>query len=49
MDYLGKARAREVAAFLARGAPERAVPPTAEVNRDLQPNDEFLRPLATRF
>lgn len=46
--YLGPARAREVAAFLARATPMVPVPLSAEANRDLEPRDEFLRPSARR-
>lgn len=45
-DYLGGGRVRELAGLfeLARYAP--LPPPTADVNVDLEPKDEFLRPLA---
>ena len=44
VDYFGKARTREIAEFV-RGAVYAKLPPNgAEVNWDLQPKDEFLRP-----
>lgn len=44
IDYLGKARTREIAEFVrAAGYPPRMAS-TADVNSDLQPKDEFLRP-----
>ncbi len=46
VDYFGKARTREIAEFV-RGAVYAKLPPSgAEVNWDLQPKDEFLRPFA---
>jgi predicted membrane-bound spermidine synthase len=44
VEYFGKARTREISEFV-RGAVYARVPPSgAEVNWDLQPKDEFLRP-----
>jgi predicted membrane-bound spermidine synthase len=44
VEYFGKARTREISEFV-RGATYAKVPPNgAEVNWDLQPKDEFLRP-----
>jgi predicted membrane-bound spermidine synthase len=44
VDYFGKARTREIADFV-RGAVYAKNPPNgADVNWDLQPKDEFLRP-----
>jgi predicted membrane-bound spermidine synthase len=44
VDYFGKARTREISEFV-RGAAYAKLPPNgAEVNWDLQPKDEFLRP-----
>jgi predicted membrane-bound spermidine synthase len=46
VEYFGKARTREIADFV-RGAVYAKIPPSgAEVNWDLQPKDEFLRPFA---
>jgi spermidine synthase len=47
VDYLGKARIRELAALFERATYARPAPPTAEVNLDLDPKDEFLRPLSS--
>ncbi len=46
IDYLGRGRVREIAALLKQAAHGRPAPPTAEVNVDLEPKDEFLRPLS---
>lgn len=43
-DYIGRARVREVASFLEKARRADPVPPQADVNRDLHPKDEFLRP-----
>lgn len=48
VDYFGKGRTREISDFV-RGAVYAKLPPNgAEVNWDLQPKDEFLRPFADR-
>jgi predicted membrane-bound spermidine synthase len=44
VDYLGRTRIREIAAFLERASYGFALPPTADMNRDLEPKDEFFRP-----
>lgn len=44
VDYLGKARVREVAQFVAAASYGSARDPRADVNRDLEPKDEFFRP-----
>jgi predicted membrane-bound spermidine synthase len=46
IDYLGRGRVREIAALIRLAAYGRAAPPTADVNVDLEPKDEFIRPLA---
>jgi predicted membrane-bound spermidine synthase len=46
VDYLGRARVRELVGLVRQAAHGRAAPPTAEVNVDLDPKDEFVRPLA---
>lgn len=46
IDYLGRGRVREIAALIQQAAHGRAAPPTADVNVDLQPKDEFIRPLS---
>jgi SAM-dependent methyltransferase len=45
-DYLGKARTREVAEFVRNAVYAPPMASTADVNWDLQPKDEFLRPYA---
>jgi hypothetical protein len=45
VDYLGRGRVREIASLFDRASYGRTPPPTAEVNVDLEPKDEFLRPL----
>ncbi len=45
IDYLGRGRVREIAGLVRQAAHGRAAPPTADVNVDLEPKDEFLRPL----
>jgi hypothetical protein len=47
VDYLGKARMREVAAFIEKARYGQAPLAGAEVLRDLDPRDEFFRPPAT--
>ena len=48
IEYFGKARTREIADFV-RGASYAKIPPWgADVNWDLQPKDEFLRPFSDR-
>ena len=47
LDYLGRGRVRELAALFDRATYARAPSPTADVNVDLDPKDEFLRPLST--
>jgi hypothetical protein len=44
VEYLGRARMREVVAFVERAHYGRPLPPDADVNRDLEPKDEFFRP-----
>jgi len=46
VDYLGRGRVREIAALIQQAGYGRAAPPTADVNGDLDPKDEFIRPLA---
>jgi hypothetical protein len=45
VDYLGPARIAEIAAFMRNAHPVVRPPAGAEVNRDLDPRDEFARPL----
>ncbi len=47
-EYLGEARTREIARFIADAAYARPISGAEEVNWDLQPKDEFLRPFADR-
>jgi len=44
MNYLGKTRMREVAEFVRAAAYAPRMASTSDVNWDLQPKDEFLRP-----
>jgi hypothetical protein len=46
VDYLGRGRVREIAGLVRQAAHGRGVAPTADVNHDLEPKDEFVRPLA---
>ena len=46
IDYLGRGRVREIAGLVQQAAPGRPAPPTADVNVDLDPKDEFVRPLS---
>jgi spermidine synthase len=46
IDYLGKARVREIAALVKTAGYGLLLPPNADVNLDLQPKDEFERPLS---
>jgi predicted membrane-bound spermidine synthase len=43
-DYLGKARTREIAGFIRAAAYVTTPRGSGDVNRDLDPKDEFLRP-----
>jgi hypothetical protein len=45
-SYLGDDRARDVRASLRTARPASAAGPAADVNRDLEPRDEFNRPWA---
>jgi predicted membrane-bound spermidine synthase len=45
IDYLGRGRVREIAALVRQAAHGRAASPIADVNHDLEPKDEFIRPL----
>jgi spermidine synthase len=47
IDYFGKARVREIAEFIEGASYGRPLPPDAEMNEDLDPKDEFVRPLRT--
>jgi SAM-dependent methyltransferase len=47
-DYLGKGRTREVAEFVRAAIYAPPMASMADVNWDLQPKDEFLRPYADR-
>lgn len=44
VDYLGKARTREIAGFIEGAHYAKPNPPDADLNWDLQPKDEFRRP-----
>jgi len=46
-DYLGKARTREVSEFVRNAIYAPPMASTLDVNWDLQPKDEFLRPYAS--
>lgn len=46
LDYLGAARVSEIAAFIRRAHAVVRPGPDAELNRDLDPRDEFARPLS---
>lgn len=48
VEYLGKARTREVAEFVRAAIYAPAMSSMADVNLDLQPKDEFLRPFLDR-
>ena len=45
VEYIGQARAHLIGEFLEMAQPGLPPPPDAEVNRDLDPRDEFARPL----
>ncbi len=45
VEHFGKARVRTIADFLRQATPGRPLPPTVDPNRDLDPKDEFVRPL----
>jgi hypothetical protein len=47
-EYLGPSRIGELVDTLARGRGAAALDPYAEVNRDLQPRDEYVRPPRAR-
>ncbi|HET7746165.1 MAG TPA: hypothetical protein VFM29_02625, partial [Vicinamibacteria bacterium] len=44
VEYLGRARTQLVAGFVENAQPGVPMPPGSEVNRDLEPLDEFARP-----
>jgi hypothetical protein len=44
IDHLGKSRMREIISFIEKATYGHAPAPDADVNRDLDPKDEFLRP-----
>jgi predicted membrane-bound spermidine synthase len=46
VDYFGKARVREIAALVRTASYGLLLPPNADVNLDLEPKDEFERPLS---
>jgi len=46
IDYFGKARVREIAGLIGLAGYGQLLAPNADVNRDLEPKDEFLRPLS---
>jgi len=48
VEYLGRARTREVAEFVRAAVYAPPMASTADVNWDLQPKDEFLRPYSGR-
>jgi len=48
IDYLGVARIAEIATFMRNARVARRPAPGAEVNRDLDPRDEFARPQLRR-
>jgi predicted membrane-bound spermidine synthase len=45
VDYLGRGRVREIVGLVRQAAHGHAAPPNADVNLDLEPKDEFIRPL----